>query len=155
MNKKTSKIAICFLAATALAGTAYIFFNTGTSAVSDEEHDHEHEMFIALNPEQIMAAEIEILAAGPGELQTIVRVPGKIILNSDRVMHLVPKASGIVKETSKNLGDPVAQGEILAVLESHEIAEAKSGFLDSLKKQSQASANLEREGNLHDKRISS
>lgn len=154
MKERTSKIAICFLAAAALAGTAYLFFNTGEHPHEDDE-DHEHEMFVALNQQQIEDAGITLRAAGPGQLQQIINSPGKIVLNSKKLVHVVPSVAGTVKETTKNVGDSVNMGELLAVLESHELAEAKSAFLDSVKKEQQASNNLEREKNLFEKRISS
>jgi membrane fusion protein, heavy metal efflux system len=153
MNSKTSKITICFIAAAALAGTAYMFIRTGNQEAA-KPAEEKQETIILLTPEQIEAEQIEIRTAEPGTLQNIIHTPGKIILNNDKVMHIVPKALGIVKEVNKNIGDKVSAGEIMAVLESHDIAEAKSAYLDSLKVTRQADTDLEREQKLHDKRIS-
>ena len=39
------------------------------------------------------------------------------------------KLSGTVAELRKKLGDPVAKDEVLAILESREVADAKSEYL--------------------------
>src|SRR5262249_643108 len=64
------------------------------------------------------------------------------------------KVAGIVLTANKWVGDRVAHGEILAVLESGEMAVAKSAYLDALKKETLASQNLEKEKQLHEKQIS-
>ena len=46
--------------------------------------------------------------------------------NADRVAHVVPRASGIVRDVRADLGDQVKAGEILAWIESDELAEADS-----------------------------
>lgn len=155
MKKRTSKIAICFLAAAALASTTYLFFNSDNELPQEQEEDHDHELSVELTPEQIDAAGIKIQAASSGFLQQIIPSPGKIVLNSKKLVHLVPSVSGTVKETTKNIGDNVNIGELLAVIESHELSEIKSAFLDSMKKEHKAVANLERETQLFEKRISS
>ena len=70
-------------------------------------------------------------------------------------MHIVPKASGVVKEARKNIGDAVTKDEVLVILDSQEMAEAKSTFIDKLKEAGQAGSNLEREQILRDKKVSS
>lgn len=92
--------------------------------------------------------------ARAGDVQRVLAVPARIQLNPDKVMHLVPKASGIVREANKWVGDPVAFGEVLAVFDSADMANAKSKYLDALKKETLAKANLTRETQLHDKQIS-
>lgn len=154
MKERTNKIAICFLAAAALAGTAYIFFNERDNS-PNEEDDHEHEMFVELTEAQIESAGIALQTAGPGRLQHAIHTPGKITLNSKRVVHISPTVGGIVKDANKNVGDSVNAGELLAVIDSHEMAEAKSAYLDIFKRERMALANLEREKKLFDKRISS
>ncbi len=156
MNQKINKIAICFLAVAILAGTAYLFINIMPSKNnSEDETAHEHDEFIVMTPEQIQEERITIHQAGPAILQNTVYASGRVTFNSHQLMHIVPKASGVVKEARKNIGDTIAKGEILVILDSQEMAEAKSSFIDKLQKEQQAVANLDREKILRDKQIAS
>src|SRR3546814_11734489 len=60
----------------------------------------------------------------------------------------------VVAEVAKNLGDPVARGDVLAVLESRELAEAKADYLSALRQESLASTTLRREKDLWIKQVS-
>lgn len=138
-----------------LAAGGYLFWTKEAPAEElAQEEEHEHDEFIALSPEQIHDSNIEISTAGPGIIQRTAQLPGKVIINTDKLAHIVPKVSGIVLKTTKNVGEMVNQGELLAVLESKEMAEAKSAYLAALKKQQLASSVLDREQNLFDKKIS-
>src|SRR5260370_35235286 len=55
--------------------------------------------------------------------------PGRIVPDSDRIARVSVRLSAIVAELRKKIGDPVAKDEILAVLESREVADAKSEYL--------------------------
>lgn len=153
MRSKLPNIALCFLATAGLAATAYLFFLPKQQAAHAEE-EHDHEEFVAMTPEQIEENRILIQVAQPGQVQTVVSAPARIRLNQDKVMHLVPKVNGVVHEASKWVGQRIARGEILAVFESSEMAAAKSSYLDALKKEALAAANLKREKSLHEKQIS-
>jgi cobalt-zinc-cadmium efflux system membrane fusion protein len=142
------------IAAIAFAAAVTLFMMPKqTGALSEEEH--EPEPFVLITPQQIEEHAILIVKAEPGKVQTRIAAPARIHLNQDKVMHLVPKVSGIVREANRWVGEPVAQGEILAVFESSDMAVAKSKYLDALKKETLALANLEREKRLHEKQISS
>lgn len=103
---------------------------------------------------QISRKGLEIKTAGPGQLRVVVPSRGKVIVHPDYLAHVVPKVSGIAKDVRKNLGDEVRAGEIMAVLESREIAEAKANYLSALTKERLAKAALERELKLYKKGIS-
>ncbi|MEO6382772.1 MAG: efflux RND transporter periplasmic adaptor subunit [Nitrobacter sp.] len=109
---------------------------------------------VKLSSEEIAAAGIELAAAGPGILARSTRVPGSILIDPDHIGHVPAKVIGIVTELKKRLGDAVAKGEIVAYLESREVADAKSEYLT-------ANVNLElqltlfdRERSLWEKKIS-
>ncbi len=86
---------------------------------------------IAMDDERIKLAEIELRPAGPATISRRLTVPGTIIPDSGRVAHVSVKLSGTVAELRKNIGDDVAKDEILAVLESREVADAKSEYLSA------------------------
>ena len=64
-----------------------------------------------------------------GTLSRRIIVPGTIVPNPDRIAHVSVKLSATVTELRKKVGDRVAAGEVLAVLESRDIASAKSEYL--------------------------
>ena len=53
------------------------------------------------------------------------RLTGEIGLNEEKVVHIVPRLDGVVREVFKDLGDQVKEGELLAILESRELADVK------------------------------
>ena len=51
------------------------------------------------------------------------------MINTDRMAHIMPNASGVVRQVFKNVGEKVKTGEILAWLESSELGKAKVDYL--------------------------
>jgi cobalt-zinc-cadmium efflux system membrane fusion protein len=92
-------------------------------------HDHGDEQIVDLTPDEIERFGIEFGTAGPGQIDVHVRVPGQIMLNTDRMAHIMPNASGVVRQVFKNVGEKVKAGEILAWLESSELGKAKVDYL--------------------------
>jgi cobalt-zinc-cadmium efflux system membrane fusion protein len=98
---------------------------------------------------------IEVATASSGELQSFISLPGEVVLNEDRKAHIVPRIAGVVKEVRKTLGDTVKQGEVMAIIESRELADAKAEYLAAQEKVSLAQAKYSREEGLWKKKISS
>jgi cobalt-zinc-cadmium efflux system membrane fusion protein len=109
---------------------------------------------IHLRPEVAEAVGIQILPVGPARILTVLELPGEVALNADRVCHVVPRVSGVLEEARKNLGDRVKEGEVIAVIESRELANAKSNYLVRLKREELARINYDRIKNLWEKRVS-
>jgi cobalt-zinc-cadmium efflux system membrane fusion protein len=92
----------------------------------DAHHDEhpgaavEHAGRVALDAEQLASAGIEVAEAGPAEIRERVELYGRIAANEDALVHVVPRFPGVVRAVHKRLGDPVAAGEVLAVIESNE-----------------------------------
>lgn len=107
-----------------------------------EGHDEEDHGPIRLSPEAIEEAGIEVVDATGGLLRQTVALPGEVVLNPDRLAHIVPRVGGIVRDVKKTVGDPVEAGDVLAVLESRELAEAKAVFLAGKQRLALAQANL-------------
>ncbi|GJL77826.1 MAG: hypothetical protein NPINA01_08150 [Nitrospinaceae bacterium] len=100
---------------------------------------------IELPEEAIANAGMTFATAGPAQLNDTLRLTGEIALNEERVVHIVPRLDGVVKKVFKDLGDQVKKGEILAVLESRELADAKINYLGAVKNADLAKTDLERE----------
>ncbi|UVO29693.1 efflux RND transporter periplasmic adaptor subunit [Bradyrhizobium arachidis] len=86
-------------------------------------------LVIAMDDERIKLADIALTKVEAGTVARRLTVPGTIIPDADRVAHVSVKLSGTVAELRKKIGDDVERGEILAVLESREVADAKSEYL--------------------------
>ncbi len=121
----------------------------------DEDGDGEHEDVVKLSEQEMTEFGIEVGTAGPGTLQVHTSLPGQIRVNKDKSAHIVPRVSGIVEEVKKRLGDSVSKGELLAVIESRDLADAKSAYLTGLEHLISAQASFVREENLWQKKISS
>jgi len=94
---------------------------------------------------------IETTAAGPGTIESAVQLPGEIAFNSDRVSHVVPRVAGVVLDCRRSLGDSVKSGEILAIIDSRELGEARSRYLVAAERARLANYNFERALNLLEK----
>jgi multidrug efflux pump subunit AcrA (membrane-fusion protein) len=90
---------------------------------------HEEHATIRLADDQIETAGIELAAVQDGTLTRRIVVPGTIVPHADRIARVSVKLSATVTELRKKLGDPVTRGEVIAVLESREVANAKSEYL--------------------------
>ncbi len=84
---------------------------------------------IAMDDERIRLAEIDLRPVGPATIAKRLAVSGTIVPDSGRVAHVSVKLSGTVAELRRNIGDDVAKDDVLAVLESREVADAKSDYL--------------------------
>jgi cobalt-zinc-cadmium efflux system membrane fusion protein len=98
-----------------------------------DEHDHETKA-LRLSPAAILASGIEVEEARAGELANALTLPGEIALNSDKLAHIVPRVGGIVARVDKTLGDVVEAGEVMGILESRELAEAKAAYLAAMQR---------------------
>lgn len=109
---------------------------------------------IRLSDSEIEAAGIAVVAAEAGAIARRIVVPGTIVPHADHIAHVAVRLSGILAELRKKIGDPVASGEILAVLESREVADAKSEYLAARLTNELQQDLYERDKTLWDKKIS-
>ena len=113
------------------------------------------EGIVRLSAEAIRTYGIRTEAAAGGRLDEWVTVPGQVHLNGDHVAHITPRVSGIVREVRHKLGDSVRTDEVLAVLESRELADAKAADLAATSRQGLVQARLTRTETLFKKGITS
>ena len=108
---------------------------------------------IVLSERAIRDSGIEVAETAGGEVEQSLTLPGEIVLNADKVAHIVPRVAGVVRRVDKNLGDEVQAGEVMAILESRELAEAKAACLAAQQRLMLAEANLKSAEELHTKKI--
>ncbi|HRK33965.1 MAG TPA: efflux RND transporter periplasmic adaptor subunit [Candidatus Hydrogenedentes bacterium] len=131
----------------------------------DDEHahgdhgDHGHDEGVSpsahMSEAAMKASGLETSVAGPASLNVSVNLPGEIAINQNKIVHVVPRLSGVVRDVSKNLGDTVVKGDLLAVIDSRELADAKSEYLAALERRALAQTRHDREKDLFGKKISS
>jgi cobalt-zinc-cadmium efflux system membrane fusion protein len=109
---------------------------------------------VKLTDEQIVNAQIGLAPAEGGVLANRVLVPAAIIPDADRIARVAVKLSGTVAELRKKIGDEVHKDEVLAVLESREVADAKSEYLATRLTNDLQQDLFERDKALWDKRVS-
>lgn len=109
---------------------------------------------VQLADDTLKSAGIEVQAVGPRQMTTTFEVPGEIKADETRVAHVVPRLQGVVIEVLRKEGDWVQGGDLMAVVNSRELADAKSAFLAAAQRVQFARAALEREENLWKKKIS-
>ena len=93
---------------------------------------------------------VKVAAAGSSQLKLTVKLPGEVVLNPDRVVHVGPRTTGIVHQVHARTGDAVAAGDVLAVIESAELADAKAAYLSLLQTLELEKIDLDRVQIIHD-----
>ena len=109
---------------------------------------------VELAADSVKSAGIEIRAVGPREMVTTIEVPGKIKPDHTRLAHVVPRLRGVVLEVLKKEGDPVRRGDLMAVISSRELADARSAYMAASHHVEFARVRLNREESLWQKKIS-
>ncbi|MBU8541819.1 efflux RND transporter periplasmic adaptor subunit [Falsiroseomonas tokyonensis] len=127
---------------------------SGGHAHGAGEADHGEEGKITMTAEQVTAADIQVAAVSSGVLVSRIAVPGVLTTSQDRLARVTARVSGTIAEVRKGLGEEVAPGDVLVVIESREIAEAKAEFLASSRSTALAETTLAREERLSRQRIS-
>jgi len=84
-----------------------------------------------LTSEQQQKVGVQISKAGSASIRQSVLAPGKIVINNDQIAHVIPRVSGAVREVRKSTGDTVKKGELLAIIESMEIADASASYFSA------------------------
>ncbi|MGH6710343.1 MAG: efflux RND transporter periplasmic adaptor subunit [Bradyrhizobium sp.] len=119
-------IRIWLLAAGLVLGAAF------PVAAHDEKkqvHGRHDGALVKLSDRQVDAGKFGVSEAGGDTLSKRIAVPGSIVPSGDHIARVAVRLLGTVAELRKRLGDPVEAGEVVAVIESREVADAKSEYL--------------------------
>ncbi|HEV2542239.1 efflux RND transporter periplasmic adaptor subunit [Methylobacterium ajmalii] len=115
----------------------------------------EKSALVRLTDAQVAKVGIRTEAVGEGRLFRHLHVPGTIVPSANLTARIAVKTTGTVVELRKGLGDRVAKGEVVALLDSREIAETKGEYLAARVSADLQKSLFERDKALWDKRISS
>ncbi|MCX6954138.1 MAG: efflux RND transporter periplasmic adaptor subunit [Verrucomicrobia bacterium] len=78
------------------------------------------EMQVKIAAEAAQRAGVAVAVAGPAAMTEALSVYGQVKLNANRVGRAVPRFGGIVREARKAIGDTVAAGEVVAIVETNQ-----------------------------------
>ncbi len=118
----------------------------GEEGHGEHEGEDEHgDEVVRLTPAQLEEAGVVIEALSGGVIATHVTLPAEVGLNQDTVLHVTPRATGIVSEVLAYMGEEVDKGTLLAVIESPELGEAKIAYLQAVQAKAIADAELTRQ----------
>lgn len=120
-----------------------------------DDHDDDGPASVRLDDDARREFGVRVETAGPGALGVRVRLSGEVVVDPDRLSHVVPRVPGVAREVTKSVGDAVRAGQRLAVLESRELSELKSTYLVARERLSLAQTTAEREARLWRDRVSS
>lgn len=111
----------------------------GKGTENDEEKGHaegdghahgaEHSDEVVLTPDAIRRNGIRIAQARQQTLASSFVAPARVAYNAEQMAHIGSAAKGRVVEIKVRVGDPVKKGDVLLVIDSPELGEAQSDFL--------------------------
>jgi cobalt-zinc-cadmium efflux system membrane fusion protein len=119
-------IRIWLLAAGLVLGGA---FSVAAHDEKKETHGRHDDASVKLSDRQVEVGKFAVTEVGGGTLGKRISVPGSIVPSGDHIARVAVRLLGTVAELRKRLGDPVEAGEVVAVIESREVADAKSEYL--------------------------
>ena len=113
------------------------------SQVKDSTNEHKEENRLKLTPEELKTTGIQVEAVKQ-QRSAQLTVTATIHPNQDKIAHISPRVSGRIIKVNANLGDRVKDGQALAMLDSIELGEAHSAYVQVLSQQKVAQADLDR-----------
>lgn len=167
-RRKIAALLGALLALIAAAVTATVLIEHKLHAHDDEHEGHAHgspkkdehghgehaEGTVKLTPAMLQNASLEILTAGPGKVAVTLSLPGEVTLNAEAMAHVTPRVAGTVREVKKQLGDVVKKGEVIAILDSRELAEMQREALTAKERLTLAEESFKRQEALWKEKIS-
>lgn len=115
-----------------------------TPAAHDDHDDHDdrddhdghgagghEEGVVTLTESQAQSARVETQTAGPGTVAQVLHLRAIVAPNRDAQVHANPRVAGLVRAIHKGLGDRVEAGEVLCALDSVDLGQAASEYLQA------------------------
>jgi cobalt-zinc-cadmium efflux system membrane fusion protein len=85
-----------------------------------------------LDPSITRLAGIEVTTVEPRRISAVIEVPAELEFDATRVTRITPRVAGVAREVRARLGDAVQVGDVLAVIDSVALGEAKSQYIERL-----------------------
>lgn len=123
------KLLVAASATCAIAALCFVAAYAHENPPVQEQPAQHDEPGIRLSEKQVAAGNFAVQEARGGLLSKSMVVPGAIVPSGDRIAKVSVRLLGTVAEVRKRLGDTVREGDVLAIIESREVADAKSQYL--------------------------
>jgi len=82
--------------------------------------------------ESVIRSDIDVDVVQERPMQDAITANGELIFDPTRVAHLSTRAPGTISAVFKTIGDEVAAGEILALVDASHVGQVKSQFLQAV-----------------------
>lgn len=158
MTRKRSVLVLALVASLAIGAALPSLFRTIGALIAPDRQGQATEPTpaegqVQLSPAQIETSKILAEAAGPGVISRQLTAPAAVTPDPDKIARVAAKVAGVVEELRKRLGDNVTRGETIAIIDSREVAEAKSEYLAALANFDLQNVLFQREKGLFEKKI--
>ncbi len=104
---------------------------------------------------QVGSALLETETVSKRNMAGLLRLTGRIELDQTRTFEVAPAAAGRIVTVEKLLGQKVKAGDVLAVIQSAELGQAKADWLEAKAALQLAQSTFDREKQLYEKQIAS
>lgn len=121
----------------------------------EDPHQEHEEGVVELSPEKLAALTLDVAPVEQRRLSAQLETTGEVGYEEDRIAHVSPRVPGRIQRVPVSLGDEVRRGQLLAVLDSVELGQARAGYLVARTREDLARQSLERERGLFEDRITS
>lgn len=98
---------------------------------------------------------LRTVEAGPQVLTGQRTYPGVVRYKESARAHLVAQVEGVVREVRVSLGDPVTAASVVCLLDSRELGQARSAFLEALHRENFRETMFQAESDLWKKKVTS
>jgi cobalt-zinc-cadmium efflux system membrane fusion protein len=128
LSKKHTSLNIAFIAA-AIAGATLAFAHNEDAHGDHDKHAAGHADEVKLTAEGITRYSIKVAPVVRRSLRSTITVPARVAFNTDAIAHVGSAVKGRATDIKVRVGDHVKKGDELVVVESPELGEAQSDFL--------------------------
>lgn len=105
------------------------------------------------SPEIVQTAGLKFVSVEEQPLTATITRNAEIVYNANRFARLAPRATGMVADVRRDLGDKVAPGDVLAIIDSAEVGSAKADLHQAVASIQLWKATAERERSLAEQGI--
>ncbi|VGO15872.1 Cobalt-zinc-cadmium resistance protein CzcB [Pontiella desulfatans] len=148
-NHKITIMSIALL----FAGFSTLETHAAGEHADNVTHDDQVKRLV-VTQEQVKQLGIKISKAKTGNVPNEIRTPGEIRMDENWVAHVAPQITGVAKQVNGKPGEWVEKGAVLAVINSRELATAKSEYLAAVEVTALREESFKREEKLFSKKIS-
>ena len=110
---------------------------------------------VTLTTEQLAQLQPQTALVTFADIDVELPLTAEVSLNEERLAHIHPRVPGIVVQVVKALGDTVRKDDVLAIIESRDLADAQADYLVARETVVLAEANYVREERLWREKITS